>query len=47
MHGTSFDRLELHRTLLGMGFERVEFMIFPLASNGDLHPFVFATKPRN
>jgi SAM-dependent methyltransferase len=46
MHGTSFDQLELHRTLIGMGFERVEFVTFPLTSNDALHPFVMATKPK-
>jgi hypothetical protein len=46
MHGTSFDQLELHRTLIGMGFERVEFVTFPLTSNNALHPFVMATKPK-
>jgi SAM-dependent methyltransferase len=47
MHGTSFDQFELHRTLMGMGFERVEFMTFPLTSNGGLHSFVLATRPRS
>jgi hypothetical protein len=46
MHGTSFDQFELHRALSSMGFERVEFATFPLLSNGALHAFVMATKPK-
>jgi ubiquinone/menaquinone biosynthesis C-methylase UbiE len=45
MHGISFDQFELHRALTNMGFDRVEFAIFPLSSNGALHTFVMATKP--
>jgi len=45
MRGISFDLGKLHRTLLAMGFERVEFATFPTASNGSLHTFVLATKP--
>jgi len=47
MHSTSFEQLELHQTLIGIGLERVEFMTFPLASDGRLHTFVLATKPRS
>lgn len=47
MHGTSFDQFELHRRLIAIGFERVEFATFPLVSNGMLHAFVMATKPAN
>jgi hypothetical protein len=46
MHGISFDQLELYRALIAMGFERVEFATFPLASVGMLHAFVMATKPK-
>ncbi len=45
MRGISFDLEKLHQTLRAMGFERVEFSIFPTASNGSLHTFVLATKP--
>jgi ubiquinone/menaquinone biosynthesis C-methylase UbiE len=47
MHGTSFEQLELHRTLVQIGFERVEFTTFPLASSSVLHSFILATKPKN
>jgi ubiquinone/menaquinone biosynthesis C-methylase UbiE len=47
MHGISFDQQELHRTMLEIGFERVEFITFPTASNGALLPFVMATKHKN
>lgn len=30
--------------LADLGFKKVEFRIFPTRSNGNLHPFVFATK---
>jgi len=34
----------LYAFLAGLGFGRIEFRIFPVSSNGDLHPFVLATK---
>ena len=45
MHGTSFEVSALHRTLVELGFERVELSIFPITSNGALHAFIMATKP--
>jgi ubiquinone/menaquinone biosynthesis C-methylase UbiE len=47
MHGISFDEFNLYRVLTDMGFERVEFSIFPLSSNGGLHTFVMASKPKS
>lgn len=47
MHGISFDQFELHRALTSMDFERVEFATFPLLSNGALHTFIMATKPKS
>lgn len=45
MHGVSYEQGLLLRAMLGIGFVRVEIQVFPVASNGDLHSFVFATKP--
>jgi ubiquinone/menaquinone biosynthesis C-methylase UbiE len=44
MRGTRYSIKSLNRFLSGLGFKKVEFRIFPLQSNGDHHPFVFATK---
>ena len=35
---------ELTASLTALGFKRVEFRIFAVSSNGDMHPFVFATR---
>ncbi|MHB8524809.1 MAG: class I SAM-dependent methyltransferase [Candidatus Acidiferrales bacterium] len=45
MHGISYEQGTLYRTLIGMGFVRVEFLTFAVASNGGVHQFVMATKP--
>jgi len=45
MHGTSYDQASLYRTLRGMGYARVEFATFAVASNGFVHSFIMATKP--
>jgi SAM-dependent methyltransferase len=45
MHGVSYEQERLYQTMLGIGFVRVEIGTFPVASNGALHSFVFATKP--
>jgi ubiquinone/menaquinone biosynthesis C-methylase UbiE len=44
MRYTQYRMTSLSLTLSDIGFKRVEFRVFPLKSNGDLHPFVFATK---
>jgi ubiquinone/menaquinone biosynthesis C-methylase UbiE len=44
MRGTSYPIQSLHRSLVDLGFQNVEFRLYPLPSNGDLHSFVFATK---
>ena len=44
MRGIHYPIKELYDFLLDAGFKNVEIDIFPVASNGDLHPFVFATK---
>jgi SAM-dependent methyltransferase len=44
MRGTSYPIRNLNLFLSDLGFKNVEFRIFPVKSNGDLHPFVFATK---
>jgi len=44
MRGTKYSIKSLHRLLSDLGFKRVEFRIFSLISNRDLHPFVLATK---
>jgi ubiquinone/menaquinone biosynthesis C-methylase UbiE len=45
MHGVSYEQHELYGRLRTLGFERVEFDCFPTRSNGNLQPFVMATKP--
>ena len=47
MHGLSYEQVSLYRRLLGMGYTRVEFTTFAVTSNGFLHSFVLATKPKN
>ncbi len=44
MRGTPYPIQSLHRFLVDLGFKNIEFRIYPLTCNGDLHPFVFATK---
>jgi SAM-dependent methyltransferase len=44
MRGTPYSTEALYAFLSGLGFRNVEFRIFPTKSNGDLHPFVFATR---
>jgi ubiquinone/menaquinone biosynthesis C-methylase UbiE len=44
MRGTPYPIQSLNRFLVDLGFKNIEFRIFPLMCNGDLHPFVFATK---
>ncbi len=47
MHGTSYEQEPLYRALTAIGYSRVEFMTFPVVSNGSLHSFVMGTKPEN
>jgi ubiquinone/menaquinone biosynthesis C-methylase UbiE len=44
MRGTPYPIGELTAFMRSLGFSRVEFRIFAVASNGDMHPFVFATR---
>jgi SAM-dependent methyltransferase len=44
MRGTPYPIRSLYLFLSGLGFKNIEFRIFPTKSNGDLHPFVFASK---
>lgn len=44
MRGTPYHLYELHPRLKLIGFNRLEYRIFPVTSDGKLHPFVFATK---
>jgi ubiquinone/menaquinone biosynthesis C-methylase UbiE len=44
MRQTPYPIRSLHLFLADLGFKNIEFRIFPTKSNGDLHPFVFATK---
>jgi SAM-dependent methyltransferase len=44
MRGTLYSIRSLTAQLAQLGFKNIEFRIFPLKSNGDYHPFVFATK---
>jgi ubiquinone/menaquinone biosynthesis C-methylase UbiE len=44
MRATAYPLTSLRLFLLNIGFKNVEFRIFPMRSNGELHPFVFATK---
>jgi ubiquinone/menaquinone biosynthesis C-methylase UbiE len=45
MRGTWYEMHWLLETLRKVGFVDVEVSIFPVRSNGDLHPFVFGRKP--
>jgi SAM-dependent methyltransferase len=44
MRGTQYPIMSLRLFLSTLGFKNVEFRFLPVKSNGDLHPFVFATK---
>ena len=44
MRGTPYPIRSLYAFLNNLGYKNIEFRIFPVKSNGDLHPFVFATK---
>lgn len=44
MRGTHYPLRGLQAFLSELGFQNIEFRIFALTSNGDPHPFVFATK---
>jgi ubiquinone/menaquinone biosynthesis C-methylase UbiE len=44
MRGTPYPIRSLTQFLSDLGFRNIEFRIFPLKSNGEPHPFVFATK---
>lgn len=44
MRGTPYPIQDLYVVLVGMGFRDVEFRVFPVRSNGVLHPFVLARK---
>ena len=45
MRGTCYDAGCLTEILKIQGFAEVEFLTFPVASNGGLHSFVLARKP--
>lgn len=42
--GTPYPMSSLNLRLSEIGFKNVEFRMFPVKSNGDPHPFVFASK---
>jgi SAM-dependent methyltransferase len=44
MNSISYEIGALHRDLRNLGFQRVEFMTFPVRTNGALHPCVLGTK---
>jgi len=44
MRDTPYPLTSLYPFLAGLGFAKIEFRVFPVSSNGDLHPFVLATK---
>jgi ubiquinone/menaquinone biosynthesis C-methylase UbiE len=44
MRDTPYPLTSLYAFLTGVGFSKIEFRVFPVSSNGDLHPFVLATK---
>lgn len=44
MRRTPYPIEALSAFLIGLGLRNIEFRIFPTKINGDLHPFVFATK---
>ena len=47
MRMTPYPIRSLNTFLSELGFKNIEFRIFPTKSNGDLQPFVFATKPHH
>jgi ubiquinone/menaquinone biosynthesis C-methylase UbiE len=44
MRWTPYSIESVSACMSNLGFKKVEFRIFPMESNGDLHTFVFATK---
>jgi hypothetical protein len=44
MRDTPYPLTLLYGFLVSLGFTKIEFRVFPASSNGDLHPFVLATK---
>lgn len=44
MRGTPYAIRPLNEFLTELGFKGVQVRVFPISSNGGLHPFVFATK---
>jgi len=44
MRDTPYPLSVLYSFLTGLGFDKLEFRVFPVSSNRDLHPFVLATK---
>lgn len=46
MHGVSHELRALHAGLREIGFDRVEFTIFPVRTNGSLHGCVLGEKPQ-
>lgn len=44
MHGISYEASHLYKQLQSFGFEKIEFVNFPMQSNDYLHSCVFATK---
>ena len=44
MRGTPYPITRLTNILSEIGFRNIEFRVFPTKINGELHPFVFATK---
>jgi len=44
MRDTPYPLTFLYGFLAGLGYSKIEFRVFPVSSNGDLHPFVLATK---
>ena len=44
MHGISYELPQFYKKLKRVGFNRIEFVNFPMQSNDSLHSCVFATK---
>jgi hypothetical protein len=44
MRRTPYPIQSLGQILSQLGFTNIQFRIFPVKSNGDLHPFIFATR---
>lgn len=44
MRGTQYPIRSLREYLMGLGFKKIEFRMFPVTSNGFLEAYVFATK---